>query len=33
MATHGQSGLRGVFVGSVTQQVINQAKIPVMVLR
>jgi nucleotide-binding universal stress UspA family protein len=33
MATHGRGGLRGVFVGSVTQKVINQAKIPVMVLR
>ena len=33
MATQGQSGLRGVFVGSVTQQVINQSKIPVLVLR
>jgi nucleotide-binding universal stress UspA family protein len=33
MATQGHSGLRGVFVGSVTQKVINQAKIPVLVLR
>lgn len=33
MATQGQSGLRSVFVGSVTQQVINRSKIPVMVLR
>ena len=33
MATHGQGGLRGVFVGSVTQKVLNQSKIPVMVLR
>ena len=33
MATHGQGGLRGMFIGSVTQKVINQAKIPVMVFR
>ena len=33
MATHGQGGLRGMFVGSVTQKVLNQAKIPVMVFR
>ena len=33
MATHGQGGLRGVFVGSVTQKVLNQSKIPVLVLR
>ena len=33
MATHGQSGLRGMFIGSVTQKVLNQAKIPVMVFR
>ncbi len=33
MATHGQGGLRGVFIGSVTQKVLNQSKIPVMVLR
>jgi nucleotide-binding universal stress UspA family protein len=33
MATHGQGGLRGVFVGSVAQKIINQSKIPVMVLR
>jgi len=33
MATHGQGGLRGVFIGSVTQKVLNQAKVPVMVLR
>ena len=32
MATHGQGGLRGMFIGSVTQKVLNQAKIPVMVL-
>ena len=28
MATHGQGGLRGMFIGSVTQKVLNQAKIP-----
>ena len=33
MATHGEGGLRGVFIGSVTQKVLNQSKIPVMVLR
>ena len=33
MGTHGQGGLRGVFIGSVTQKVLNQAKVPVMVLR
>jgi len=33
MATHGQGGMRGVFIGSVTQKVLNQSKIPVMVLR
>jgi len=33
MATHGQGGMRGVFIGSVTQKVLNQSKIPVLVLR
>jgi nucleotide-binding universal stress UspA family protein len=33
IATHGQGGLRGMFIGSVTQKVLNQAKIPVMVFR
>lgn len=33
MATHGQGGLRGVFIGSVTQKVLNQSTIPVLVLR
>jgi len=33
MASAGQGGLRGVFVGSVTQKVLNQSKIPVMVIR
>ena len=33
MATHGQGGLRGVFIGSVTQKVLNQSRIPVLVLR
>ena len=28
MATHGQGGLRGMLIGSVTQKVLNQAKIP-----
>jgi nucleotide-binding universal stress UspA family protein len=33
MATRGEGGLRGVFIGSVTQKVIDQSKIPVLVLR
>jgi nucleotide-binding universal stress UspA family protein len=33
MATHGQGGLRGVFIGSVTQKILNQSKIPVLVIR
>ena len=33
MGTHGQGGLRGVFIGSVTQKVLNQAKVPVLVVR
>jgi nucleotide-binding universal stress UspA family protein len=33
MGTHGQGGFRGVFIGSVTQKVLDQSKIPVMVLR
>ena len=33
MATHGRGGMRGVFIGSVTQKVLNRSKIPVMVLR
>jgi nucleotide-binding universal stress UspA family protein len=33
MATQGQGGLRGVLIGSVTQKVLNQSKIPVMVFR
>lgn len=33
IATQGDGGLRGVFIGSVTQKVLNQAKIPVLVLR
>ena len=33
MATHGKGGLRGVFIGSVTQKVLNQSKVPVLVLR
>ena len=33
MGTHGEGGLRGVFIGSVAQKVINQAKIPVMIVR
>jgi nucleotide-binding universal stress UspA family protein len=33
MGTHGQGGLRGVFIGSVTQKVLNQSEIPVMVVR
>lgn len=33
MATHGQSGLRSVFIGSVAQKVLNKSKIPVMIVR
>lgn len=33
MATHGHGGLRGVFIGSVAQKVLNQAKVPVMTVR
>ena len=33
MATQGEGGLRGMFIGSVTQKVLNQSKIPVLVLR
>lgn len=33
MATHSKGGLRGMFVGSITQKVLNQSKIPVMVFR
>ena len=33
MGTHGEGGMRGVFIGSVAQKVINQAKIPVMIVR
>ena len=33
MATHGEGGLRGMLIGSVTQKVLNQSKIPVLVLR
>jgi nucleotide-binding universal stress UspA family protein len=33
MATHGGGGLRGVLIGSVTQKVLAQSKIPVLVLR
>jgi nucleotide-binding universal stress UspA family protein len=33
MATHGHSGLRGMLLGSVTQKILNRAKIPVLVLR
>jgi nucleotide-binding universal stress UspA family protein len=33
MATHGQGGLRGALIGSVTQKVLNLAKIPVLVIR
>ena len=33
MGTVGQSGLRGVFIGSVTQKLLHQSEIPVMVVR
>lgn len=33
MATHGQGGLRGLFLGSVTQKVLNKAKLPVLIVR
>lgn len=33
MASHGQSGLRGVLVGSVAQRVINKATIPVLIVK
>jgi nucleotide-binding universal stress UspA family protein len=33
MATHGQSGLRGMLIGSVTQKVLNQSKVPVLAFR
>jgi nucleotide-binding universal stress UspA family protein len=33
MGTQGQGGLRGVFVGSVTQKILNQSEIPVLVVR
>ena len=33
MGTHGDGGLRGMLIGSVAQKVINQAKIPVVVVR
>jgi nucleotide-binding universal stress UspA family protein len=33
MATRGQGGLRGVFIGSVTQKVLNQSKIPVLIVQ
>lgn len=33
MATHGQSGLRGVLIGSVTQRVLAKSTTPVLVFR
>jgi nucleotide-binding universal stress UspA family protein len=33
MATQGEGGLRGMLVGSVAQKVINNAKLPVIVVR
>ena len=33
MGTHGYGGLRGMFLGSVAQQVLVKSKIPVMVFR
>jgi nucleotide-binding universal stress UspA family protein len=33
MGTQGEGGLRGMLIGSVTQKVLNQSKVPVLVLR
>lgn len=33
IATQGEGGLRGMLIGSVTQKVLNQSKIPVLVIR
>ena len=33
MATYSKGGLHDMFVGSVTQKVLNQSKVPVMVFR
>jgi nucleotide-binding universal stress UspA family protein len=33
MGSHGQSGLRGLILGSIAQKVINKAMIPVMIVR
>jgi nucleotide-binding universal stress UspA family protein len=33
MATHSEGGLRGLFIGSVTQKVLNQSTVPVVVFR
>jgi nucleotide-binding universal stress UspA family protein len=33
MGSQGEGGLRGVFIGSVAQKVLNQSKIPVLVVR
>jgi nucleotide-binding universal stress UspA family protein len=33
MGTHGEGGLRGMFIGSVTQKVLSKSKIPVLVFR
>lgn len=33
MATHGEGGLRGMFIGSVAHKVVNHAKVPVMIVR
>jgi nucleotide-binding universal stress UspA family protein len=33
MATQGEGGLRGVFIGSVTQKVLIRSKLPVLVIR
>lgn len=33
MATHGQSGLRGVLIGSVAQKVLNNSSVPVLIVR
>lgn len=33
MASHGQSGLRGVLIGSVAQKVLSRSSVPVLIIR